>query len=338
MPDRSRPSRRAGRASGVRLNGGEGASLERVRERFFTAGISAETSEPGGVRDPIRESWMRSRRWAVAADSPEPLPAASDLDAPVVRAAEPVLCQLADRLARQAVSAIVTDANGLVLVRCTGDAAFERRLDRISLVPGFSFAERFVGTNGIGTALEEHRPAHVFGQEHYAEPLGEFACAGVPLRDPATGQTLGLFDLTCPRRDAGPLLTATAGMVANQIQDALLLAAPGHDRELISLREADAAELRRLLMAERQRRELAETMHRVVVETTRAVTPPEILGRVMTAAATQLPPRRRGRSPGSRAERCGSWRSTARWIAGRSGRWSSRSRPPRCCWRSMVVG
>lgn len=282
MPNRSVPPRRAGRISVPGLDRGEGVSLERVREQFFT-------TEIGEVRNPIRESWLRSQSWAVSADNPEPLLAASDLDAPVVRAAEPILCQLGDRLDRQAISAIITDANGLVLVRFTGDAAFERHLDRVSLAPGFNFAERFVGTNGIGTALEEHRPTHVFGQEHYAECYGDLACAGVPLRDPATGQTLGLFDLTCQRKDAGPILAVMAGTIADQIQRALLRAAPGHDRELIMLREADAAELRRLVVAERQRRKMAETMHKIAVETTKALTPQEILGYAITAARSLVP-------------------------------------------------
>jgi len=49
----------------------------------------------------------------------------------------------------------------MILVRLTGDPGLERQLDKIKLVPGFSYAEDMVGTNGIGTALDPGGPAHV---------------------------------------------------------------------------------------------------------------------------------------------------------------------------------
>ena len=92
----------------------------------------------------------------------------------------------------------------------------------MQLVPGFSYAEEFVGTNGIGTALEGGRPMHVFGHEHYAENLEDLACAGVPIHHPISGKTVGAVDLTCWRRDAGPLLMTLAKTTAVQIRQALL--------------------------------------------------------------------------------------------------------------------
>ena len=82
-----------------------------------------------------------------------------------------MLRSLREQLEGQPVSVILTDADGLVLSRLTGDDDLERHLDRVWLAPGFSYAEEFVGTNGIGTALEGGGPAHVFGHEHYVEHL-----------------------------------------------------------------------------------------------------------------------------------------------------------------------
>ncbi len=73
---------------------------------------------------------------------------------------------------------------GRVLDRRTRDRRLERQLDRVSLAPGFSYAEQFAGTNGIGTALEGRGPAHVFGHDHYVEHLEELACAGAPSGTP----------------------------------------------------------------------------------------------------------------------------------------------------------
>jgi sigma-54 dependent transcriptional regulator, acetoin dehydrogenase operon transcriptional activator AcoR len=193
--------------------------LAGTRERFLTA----EPVEPSEVRDTILASWWRSRRWKVAADRIE-LPYVRDpnLDTPLTRSARPVLQELREQLDGQPISIILTDPAGVVLTRLTADADLERHLDRVQLSPGFSYAEQFVGTNGIGTALEGGRPMHVFGHEHYAEDLEDLACAGVPIHHPVTGKTVGALDLTCWRRDAGPLLVTLARTTASQIRQALL--------------------------------------------------------------------------------------------------------------------
>ena len=90
------------------------------------------------------------------------------LDTRLARSAQPVLRSLSEQLQGQSVSVILTDPTGVVLSRLTGDGELERHLDRVLLAPGFSYAEKFVGTNGIGTALEVGGPTHVFGHEHYA--------------------------------------------------------------------------------------------------------------------------------------------------------------------------
>ena len=69
-----------------------------------------------------------------------------------------MLADVADQFASEPVSVILTDADGVVLERRTGDSALHQHLDRVWLAPGFSYAERFVGTNGIGTALEGRGP------------------------------------------------------------------------------------------------------------------------------------------------------------------------------------
>ncbi|MCU1667100.1 MAG: Fis family transcriptional regulator, partial [Blastococcus sp.] len=43
-----------------------------------------------------------------------------------------------------------------------------------------------------------------------------------PIRHPVTGKVLGVVDLTCWERDAGPLLVATAGTLTHRIEEVLL--------------------------------------------------------------------------------------------------------------------
>jgi sigma-54 dependent transcriptional regulator, acetoin dehydrogenase operon transcriptional activator AcoR len=193
--------------------------LAKTREQFLTA----EAVDPNQVRDAILASWWRSRRSNVAADRIElPYLHDPDLDTPLSRSALPVLRNLREHLDGQPISIILTDPTGLVLARMAADRDLDAHLDRVHLAPGFSYAEEFVGTNGIGTALEGGRPMHVFGHEHYAEHLEDLACAGVPIHHPISGKTVGAVDLTCWRRDADPLLLALAKTTAGQIQQALL--------------------------------------------------------------------------------------------------------------------
>jgi transcriptional regulator of acetoin/glycerol metabolism len=193
--------------------------LARARERFLTA----EPIEPGQVRDTILASWRRCREWHVAADRIDLCyVGASGLDTPLTRNALPVLQDLRENLQGQPVSVILTDAHGVALSRLTADRDLERHLDSIQLAPGFSYAEEFAGTNGIGTALESGQAAHVFGHEHYAEPLADLACAAVPIRHPICGKIIGAVNLTCWRQDAGRLLIALTQSTAGQVTQGLL--------------------------------------------------------------------------------------------------------------------
>ncbi len=204
--------------------------LAETRERFLTA----ESVRPNEVREPILASWWRSRQWKVAADRVA-LPYVRDpnLDTPLTRNAMPVLRNLREHLDGQPISVILTDAAGVVLSRMTADHDLERHLDGVQLAPGFSYAEEYVGTNGIGTALEGGQPACVFGHEHYAEDLEDLACAGVPIHDPISGKAVGAVNLTCWRKDADPLLIALAKTTADQITQAMLADSSARELQLM---------------------------------------------------------------------------------------------------------
>lgn len=221
------PAQRTAPASEKTNTDDEGLADTRIR--FLTS----EPVELSQVREAVLTSWWRSRRHHVPADHIE-VPYFEDrtLDAPWVRNVQPVLSQLGEQLDGQSVSQILTDNTGVVLSQHTGDPDLQRHLESVDLIPGFSYGEQFVGTNGIGTALEDGRPMHVFGHEHYAEHLENLACAGVPIKHPISGKTLGAVDLTCWRKDAGGLLVALARSTAEQIRHALLTTSSMRELEL----------------------------------------------------------------------------------------------------------
>lgn len=216
--DDTRPTQRGGTRLVSRVTPDDPA-LADMRVRFLTS----EPVQPDHVREPILASWWRSRQLQVPADRIDlPYIVDQDLDTPLIHAAGPVLERLGEQLDGQPISLILTDPTGVVLTQCTGDPDLHRHLESVELAPGFSYGERFVGTNGIGTTLEDARPTHVFGHEHYAENLEDLACAAAPIQHPISGKTIGALDLTCWRRDAGQLLIALARTTAEQIRQNIL--------------------------------------------------------------------------------------------------------------------
>jgi sigma-54 dependent transcriptional regulator, acetoin dehydrogenase operon transcriptional activator AcoR len=190
----------------------------RAREEFLTAGaLKDDVVAPG-----VLNSWRRSRALHVHPDRIE-LPYVRDPDpeTPLVLAASPVLRRIASDLASQAVSVILTSADGLVLERVVADPRILRALDDVRLARGYSYAEEFAGTNGIGTTLETGAPTFIQGSEHYVGTLGRLACAGSPIRDPITHRVLGVVDLTCWARQSDPLLFVLAKSAGSQIEDRL---------------------------------------------------------------------------------------------------------------------
>ncbi len=212
------------------------AGLARAREAFLTSGELMGVD----VREVIVSSWRRSRFWGVAVNQVDlPYRGELDFDSRLLHASQPVLNRLERELADARMSVILTDAQAWVLDRRAGERSLNSYLDRILLAPGFSYAEKFIGTNGIGTALEEKRPSHVFGHEHFVDRLHAVSCAGAPIRDPITGKVLGVIDVTCWRADASLLMSVLVQEAARDVE-ARLFELSG-DRERALLREFLAA-------------------------------------------------------------------------------------------------
>ncbi|MFF4625448.1 sigma-54-dependent Fis family transcriptional regulator [Nonomuraea jabiensis] len=152
-----------------------------------------------------------------------------------MRAAGPVLDRLERTLADAGASVILADAQGRLLDRRVGEPSLRRHLDRIQLVPGFSYAEEHVGTNAIGMARETRQVALVAGSEHFTTPLHAVACACAPVIDRLTGRLAGLVDITSRYQEASALMSALVWNAAEDIERRLLEL--GSERERMLLQE-----------------------------------------------------------------------------------------------------
>jgi signal transduction histidine kinase len=206
------------------------AGTRRARERFLSGGWPGEDT----LRIDVLDSWRRSRALGVHPDRMDlPFVQEPNADSPLTTAAAPVLSRITDDLSGQAVSLILTSSDGLVLQRLASDAGMMNALDRVRLAPGYSYAEEFIGTNGIGTAVETGRPTFIRGDEHYVGTLTRLACAGAPIRDPISRRIVGVLDLTCWAGQCDPVQFALAKTAATQIEDRMRALAHESERALL---------------------------------------------------------------------------------------------------------
>jgi transcriptional regulator of acetoin/glycerol metabolism len=212
------------------------ARVAAARERFLAAGEAVA----GSVREPILNSWRRSRSWGVDADRLEvPFRSSGEFDDRLVHGAAPVLDRLERELADTPMTVVLADPAAWVLDRRGGGRSLLRKLDKVSMAPGFCYAERYVGTNGIGTALEEQTATSVWGSEHFSGRLQALSCAGVVIRNPVRGRTEGVLELSCWRGDASPLMRALIQEAARDVSRRLGELAG--ERERVLLQEFMAA-------------------------------------------------------------------------------------------------
>ena len=172
--------------------------------------------EASGVSRRLLASWQRSEDYGVPLEEVEPVfTGTDDLGSLFFQCGNEVLADLHSTLVGEPVSLMLTDAEGVVLSRLSGDRSLLKSLDDVHLAPGFAYSEREVGTNGLGLALADRVPTLVRADQHYALSLCTFTCAAVPVFDPASGRLEGSVNLTTWSQSSSDLLLALARSAAS---------------------------------------------------------------------------------------------------------------------------
>ncbi|RPF29542.1 serine phosphatase RsbU (regulator of sigma subunit) [Streptomyces sp. Ag109_G2-6] len=208
---------------------GDQTGPARSRERFLGGDPVEDT-----VRGPILNSWLRCRLLGLSPDESD-LPYREDFDpdSRLVRAAGPVLDELQQRFSGSRMNISVTDADGMVLQRRFGEPSLARSLPPIQSQPGFVFAERYGGTNGIGLALAERRPVQVYRAEHFAERAQSNACCAAPIRDQLSGHIVGVLCFGYPYAYEHPDLPVLLGRAVGTIERRLMAQSAERERGLL---------------------------------------------------------------------------------------------------------
>jgi transcriptional regulator of acetoin/glycerol metabolism len=180
--------------------------------------------EAANVPRRLLASWQRSEEYGVPQEGVEPVfTGTEDLGSLFYQCGSEVLLDLHRTLANEPVSMMLTDSDGVVLNRVSGDHSLLQALDDVHLAPGFAYSEREVGTNGLGLALADRAPTLVRADQHYALSLCTFTCAAVPVIEPTTGRLEGSVNLTTWSESSSELLLALARSAASNTA-ALMLA------------------------------------------------------------------------------------------------------------------
>lgn len=198
------------------------------------------------VRPDVLASWQRSleaHRDPQRVSVPFAVPSA-DLDATrrqhALAAALPVIrTLLIDPAADAGLITALGNADGHLLW-VEGDELAARRAELMGFVPGADWSESSVGTAAPGAALATGRPSQISRAEHFSPLVHPWSCSAMPVRNPATGEIIGVIDVTGGDDAVSPLafsllratVTAVESLWRNQLSTEELRTDPEHGLSL----------------------------------------------------------------------------------------------------------
>lgn len=169
---------------------------------------------PVSARVEIVESWQRSAGVSQVGLSRAPLVDEAQLHRARARAgrfmlaARPATRNTGHLLSRSGNMILLCDPQGIVIDQLGDPATMEMGREN-HLHAGGRWLEDDIGTNAIGLALRTGLPVQVFKAEHFCEEIQRWSCSATPVRDPVTGQIVGVIDVSWPadasRSDTGAL-------------------------------------------------------------------------------------------------------------------------------------
>jgi sigma-54 dependent transcriptional regulator, acetoin dehydrogenase operon transcriptional activator AcoR len=207
-----------------------GREIRLAWERFNSDALGPSP----GVREPVLASWRRSRQCGVPPDTlVVPHDVETDTESRFRWAAEPVLEDLAERLSGTSNAILLADSQARVVHRWVLDSGLLRVLDHDFVTERFCFGEEHVGTNGMGSPVEERRPFVVAGPEHYKDAFHHWTCVGAPVFHPISRQLEGIIDISCLYKDTNDLILPLVVDTVRHVEERLFLDASRAEQTLL---------------------------------------------------------------------------------------------------------
>lgn len=193
----------------------------------WTAFVEHGDDAVSRVRPEILSSWQRSTGPAGASREVQEAPLANEDDTrefwrgSQIQVAVGLIEEELRRTAEDGDLVVaLTDADSRILWTY-GGRVMRRKAESVNFVAGGRWDEQSIGTNALNLAMHHDQPSMVFSAEHYAPIVHNWVCWAAPVHDPATGQQLGVLDLSTTWDRTHPIGLATARMMARLIETAL---------------------------------------------------------------------------------------------------------------------
>jgi transcriptional regulator of acetoin/glycerol metabolism len=195
-----------------------------ARQRFFEEGV-----RPSGlVSEAVLQSWSRclrrhpdpARPAVFEPVTPSRVHGALRSNRDLLQAAGEEMVRLRLTLAGTSGTAILTDANGVVIGTTFSQAQSHERLMPVTTRVGVNLAEEVVGTTAPGITAHSGEASVVRGGEHFFGNVHVMHCAAAPIRD-VRGRLAGVLDLSSEGIpfgfDAGSVVAYYAAEIENRL-------------------------------------------------------------------------------------------------------------------------
>lgn len=198
-----------------------------ARQRFFEDGVRPS----GMVNEAVLQSWSRCLRGRLDPNKPAAFePVTPSRVHSVLRASRELLDaasremdRLRVTLAGTSSTAMLTDAQGVVVGTTFTQPRSHERLMPVTTRIGVNLAEEAVGTTAPGITARTALPSVVLGGEHYFGNVQVMHCAAAPIRD-VRGRLAGVLDLSSEGVPFGFDAASVVAHYAAEIENRLLAA------------------------------------------------------------------------------------------------------------------
>lgn len=130
--------------------------------------------------------------------------------AQLIDIALPLMQDLNQYVAGSGFLVMLADEHGYIL-QVLGDPDTINKAREINFIPGAAWTEEQVGTNAIGTALQEEIPVQISSYEHYCQLHHGWTCSAAPLFNDQ-GRMIGVLNMSGPSTETHQ---HTLGMVVS---------------------------------------------------------------------------------------------------------------------------
>lgn len=198
-----------------------------ARQRFFEDGVRPS----GMVNEAVLQSWSRCLRGRLdPAKATEFEPVTPSRVHSVLRASRELLDAASHELDRLRVTlagtsstAMLTDAQGVIVGSTFTQARVHERIMPVATRIGVNLAEEAVGTTAPGITARTAQSSVVLGGEHFFGNVQVMHCAAAPIRD-VRGRLAGVLDLSSEGVPFGFDAASVVAHYAAEIENRLLAA------------------------------------------------------------------------------------------------------------------